>query len=286
LYQKEMPKKVNGIIDRTILGIINFLKETVSHEEIASRKGFLQSSDPRLKCLSIVLLLLSVLSSKNPLELVAIYCGTLTLTLCSSITLGFFLKRTLLFIPLFSLFIVIPAIFSPVTPGDSILDLVLGTHTVSITRQGIDSALIFFLRVLDSVSLTVLLVISTRHHVLLKVLRIFKIPALFVMTLSMTYRYIYLLLEIVQNTFIAIKSRVGYASNTKTGRRIIGANMASLWLKSYRLQTQVYNAMLSRGYTGEPRVLDEFNAHTFDYFMLIGAITVFIGTLWLNYFTY
>lgn len=102
--------------------------------------------------------------------------------------------------------------------------------------------------------------------------------------MGMTYRYIYLLLDIVQNTFIAIKSRVGYVTSSKTGRRIVTANMAGLWLKSYRMQTQVYNAMLSRGYTGEPKVIETFHAGAIDLIVLAFAITVLIGTLWLNQF--
>jgi cobalt/nickel transport system permease protein len=138
------------------------------------------------------------------------------------------------------------------------------------------------MRVLASVSLSILLVLTTRHHVLLKTLRVFKIPQLFVMTMGMTYRYIYLLLDIVQNTFIAIRSRVGFVTSTKTGRRIVGANMAGLWLKSYRMQTLVLDAMLSRGYTGEPKILHAFHARTTDFLMLIAAAAALTGTLWLN----
>jgi energy-coupling factor transporter transmembrane protein EcfT len=105
------------------------------------------------------------------------------------------------------------------------------------------------------------------------------------MTMGMTYRYIYLLLDIVQNTFIAIKSRVGFVTSAKTGRRVVTTNMAGLWLKSYRLQTQVYNAMLARGYTGEPQVLDDFRARTTDFILLASTILGLIGTLWLNHYT-
>jgi cobalt/nickel transport system permease protein len=106
------------------------------------------------------------------------------------------------------------------------------------------------------------------------------------MTMGMTYRYIYLLLDIIQNAFLAVKSRVGYIEETKTGQKIVTANMAGLWLKSYRLQTQVYDAMLSRGYTGEPKVFETFKMHSRDCILLAMAITVFIGTLWLNQFTH
>jgi cobalt/nickel transport system permease protein len=229
-------------------------------------------------------MLICAISARSMVELGVIYLLTLVLALASGIQFGFFLTRTLLFIPFFSLCIAAPAIFNVVTPGEPVVIFTLFGHSLSITKQGIGSAAIFFLRVLASVSLAILLVLTTRHHVLLKTLRIFRVPQIFVMTMGMTYRYIYLLLDSVHTTFIAIKSRVGYVTSTMTGRRIVTTNMAGLWLKSYRLQTQVYGAMLSRGYTGEPRVLEDFHARPGDFAVLVCAITVLIGTLWLNHF--
>lgn len=285
LLRKKGPlKKAGGFIDRTLLGVVSLLKETISNDQLASKKGFLQQWDPRFKCLSIAVMLVCILSARSVAALTLFYAMTLVLSVISGISLQFFLKRTLLFIPIFSLFIVVPAIFNVVTPGESVISLKLFSHILSITRQGIDSAVIFFMRVLTSVSIATLLMLTTRHHVLLKVLRIFKVPQIFVMTMGMTYRYIYLLLDMVQNTFTAIRSRVGFVTSTKTGRRIVALNMAGLWLKSYRLQTQVYSAMLARGYTGEPQVLDDFRAHTMDFVVLASAILCFMGTLWLNRF--
>ena len=82
--------------------------------------------------------------------------------------------------------------------------------------------------------------------------------------------------------FVAIKSRVGFVSSAKEGRRMVTSNMAGLWLRSYRLQSQVYDAMVSRGYSGEAYVLDEFKAKAGDYFLSALALCALIGTLWLN----
>jgi energy-coupling factor transporter transmembrane protein EcfT len=77
---------------------------------------------------------------------------------------------------------------------------------------------------------------------------------------------------------------VGFVTSPKTGRRIVALNMAGLWLRSYRMQGQVYDAMVSRGYTGEPAVLDEFRARKGDYLFLTLSLFMLIGTLWLNRF--
>jgi cobalt/nickel transport system permease protein len=284
LRKKESHIKVNRFIEHTIRGVISLLKETIINEKIASKNGFLQRCDPRFKCLNASILLVSIQLTKSVILLCILYLVCLSLAFASAINLGFYLKRTLLFIPLFSLFIAVPALFNAVTPGKHVFSLKILTYDLSITKQGIDSALIFFMRVLSSVSFSILLVLTTRHNVLLKVFRIFKVPLLFVATINMSYRYIYLLLDIVANTFIAIKSRVGYISSTKTGRRVVGANIAGLWMKSYRLQTQIYDAMLSRGYTGEPKILDESHSSQIDYVALIITILILIGTVCLNRF--
>jgi cobalt/nickel transport system permease protein len=231
-----------------------------------------------------VLLLIMVLMAKSAAELVVVYFFVIILVGISSIGLLFFLERSLLFVPIFSFFIVVPAIFNVVTPGEPLVSFKVLSWTLSITRQGVDSAIIFFMRVLDSVSVAVLLVITTKQHVLLKVLRVFRVPQLFVMTMGMTYRYIFLFLDIIQKMFVAIKSRVGFVSSSKTGRRVITANMAGLWLRSYRLQSQVYDAMLSRGYAGEAYVLEEFKARPIDIIVTSLALCALIGTLWMNRF--
>ena len=283
-HTPKLSGRTGGVLEKTVLRVVDFLKATVENDALASRTGFLQRTDPRIKCLSVALLLGCALLTKSIVELALLYAACVTLAVFSSISLLFFLERTLLFIPLFSFFIVIPAIFNVITPGESVLSFKAFGAGLTITRQGIDSALIFFMRVLASVSLTILVMLTTRHHVLLRTLRIFKVPRLFVMTMSMCYRYIFLLLDVLHNTFIAIKSRVGYVTSAKTGGRLVAVNMAGMWLRSYQLYGQVYDAMVSRGYTGEPIVLDNFKPHAGDYLLLAASFFTLIGTLWLNRF--
>jgi cobalt/nickel transport system permease protein len=211
------------------------------------------------------------------------YALCLLLAAASSVNLVFFLKRTWVFIPLFSAFIALPAIFDIFTPGEPVFTLRIFTLSLQITEQGLASASFFFLRVLTSVSLGTLLVLTTSHHALLKALRIFRVPQVFVMTLGISYRYIYLFIEILQNTYLAIKSRVGSVSSVKKGQGVVAWNIASLWQRSYTMHNQVYQAMLSRGYNGEPKVLGEFHIALKDILCLGAAVVLFSGALWRTY---
>ncbi|OGP53747.1 MAG: cobalt ECF transporter T component CbiQ [Deltaproteobacteria bacterium RBG_13_52_11] len=275
--------KNNNFIERSIMGALSFLKESIFAEEYASRKSFLQSLDPRIKTLTFLLFIMQVLLAKNLFILLCLYALCLLLTLCSKINLGFFLKRTWIFIPLFSLLIAIPALFNIVTPGEPFITFKIAGQKLSITRQGLFGALFFIMRVITSVSFVVLLSVTTKHFELLKVLRFFRIPQVFVMTIGMCYRYIYLFVEIIENTYLAIKSRVGITVHYKKGQHIVAWNIAYLWNRSYQLNEEVYKAMLSRGYRGEPVAMNDFKIKPKDGLWLCLVVIISASMIYLNY---
>lgn len=280
----QFPMRSRSFIERSLEGALSFLKESVFADEYAAKGGFLQARDPRAKTGIILFLVLAVLFSKSLFFIGGVYLLCLLLAWTSCIHLVFFLKRTWFFIPLFSLCIALPALFDIFTPGEPLVNLRIFYLSLSITKQGMASAGIFFARVLTSVSLCVLLALTTRHYCMLKVLRVFKVPQFFVMTLGMCYRYVYLFIEIVQNTYTAIKSRCGYLSSSRKGQNIVAWNIASLWQRSYDLHIQVYGAMLSRGYNGDPRIIEEFRMTAKDTGLFVLAVFLFIGVLWKTYF--
>jgi len=270
----------NNFIERSITGAFAFLKGSLFAEEYALRKGFLQSLDPRAKTIGIGMLVVGVLLAKSIVSVAALYGVCLLLTFLSRIPILFFLKRTWIFIPLFSVCIVIPALFSVVTPGETLWVIHGGGVSLTITRQGMQGAVLFILRVSASVSLAVLLSITTRHFVLLKALRVFRIPAVFVMTLGMCYRYIFLFLNVLENTYFAIRSRVGGRLHYAKGQRIVAWNIATLWYRSYQMQESVYHAMVSRGYRGESMIMEDFRMNVRDWVWLIAVcliVTVFLS---------
>ncbi|MDD5436582.1 MAG: cobalt ECF transporter T component CbiQ [Candidatus Omnitrophica bacterium] len=256
------------------MGTLVFLKESVFSDEYASRKGFMQSIDPRFKAVSFFLFILTALFTKSIATSLWLYLLCLMLVCVSKIDLGFFLKRTWIFIPIFSLFIAIPAIFSIVTPGEALVSFKLAGLNFIITRPGLAGGALFVTRVTVSVSFVVLLSITTKHFELLRVLRVFKVPHMFVMVLGMCYRYIYLFVEVVENTYLAVRSRVGRRVHYKKGQRMAAWNMASLWHRSYRLNEAVYNAMLSRGYSGEPAIFNDFKARPRDWVWLACSVVL------------
>jgi len=265
--------KSNNFIERSIVGILTFLKDSIFAEEYALQRGFLQAIDPRVKVISFLLLILQVLFAKDIAVIFFFYALCLFLVLISKINLGFFLKRTWIFIPLFSLLIVLPAIFGA---GESLISWKILGAKFSITRQGVDAATIFAMRVVTCQSWVVLLSLTTKHFELLKVLRIFKVPQIFIMILGMCYRYIYLFVGIIQNTYLAIKSRVGWGVQYQRGQNIVAWNVAALWNRSTGLNEEVYKAMLSRGYQGEALAWNDFKIRARDWLWLLMVVIIFV----------
>jgi energy-coupling factor transporter transmembrane protein EcfT len=214
------------------LRIISFIKDSVFSDEYAAKNGLLQLFDSRLRFLFILFLIICTLFIKNASGLFILYIFCIFLAVFSKISPVFILQRTLFFMPLFCIFIAAPAFLK-------------GDRTI---------AILLLLRVTVSVSLVALLSLTTRHSELLAVLRFLRFPLIFVMVLGMAYRYIYLFAQLIENTFLAIKSRTGrHLVRCKDGRKITGWTIAVLWLRSIRLSEEVYSAMLSRGFNGEPK---------------------------------
>ncbi len=273
-----------GWMEQTLLATLNFLRNSVSNDELATKIGFLQQREPRTKLLGIIVLLISTLIATHIIELLSIYALVLALAYFSCISITFFLKRTLLFIPIFSFFIILPAIVNPATIGDPLVSLKIVEHTFVITSTSIITAIRLLLRVIVSVSLAVLLVLSTQQQTLLNVLSSFKVPRIFVMITRICFRYVYLFLDIILNKQLAIKSRVGFINSTRTSQRLAAMNISGLWLRAYHIQTQVYSAMLSRGYSGDTLVLDHVKIRFSDWLAIASVLTIFMGVLWLNHY--
>ncbi|TMC19836.1 MAG: cobalt ECF transporter T component CbiQ, partial [Chloroflexi bacterium] len=135
-------------------------------------------------------------------------------------------------------------------------------------------ALLFVARVGVSVSLAVLLIITTPWADILKSLQAFRVPQVFILLLSMTYRYIFLFLHTANGMFEARKSRTVGRSSGQEQRRWVSASMSTLMNRSFQMSTNVYAAMAARGFTGEVRTYSNYHMDTKDW-LLLAAVFVF-----------
>jgi cobalt/nickel transport system permease protein len=133
---------------------------------------------------------------------------------------------------------------------------------------------LFVARVGVSVSLAVLLVMTTPWADILKSLRSLRVPQVFVLVLSMTYRYIFLFLHTANGILLARKSRVVARTTGGEQRRWISGTMGNLMSRAFKMSNDVYAAMLARGFSGEMRARAFRRMRTADWAALGGVAAV------------
>jgi cobalt/nickel transport system permease protein len=272
-------RRRGSFVEKTIGGTANVMRQAMFSDDVASRSGVLQAIDPRVKLVTVfVLLVVAALVQHIPV-LVGMYVATLFLAVTSGLPLGFFVKRVWLFIPLFTGIVVAPATLNFITHGEIVVHL--GTwfgHPAGITRQGLDSAGLIVVRVAVSISLVVLLTLTTHWNRLLASLRALFVPRMFVLVLGMTYRYVFYLLNGVTDMYTARKARTVTRDNDVTsGRAFVAATGGALFGKAHALSEEVHQAMVSRGYTGSSRTIQRARVRAVDVLFVIsctaGAMT-------------
>jgi len=272
------PRRVRRkVLESTLGEISHALEQSLFAEELARRPGLLQSLDPRVKIVTSLALLLAVSLARSVWVIVALYALAVILAAASSISIGFFIKRVWLFMPFFTLIIALPAFFA--VPGPALVRLPLG---LIVTRTGALTAVFLLLRVSTSVSLGLLLVLSTPWNTLLKALQVLKVPDSFILILGMTFRYIYLLLNTLDDMLLSRKSRVVGRLDGAAQRRVIGATAGTLLGKSLALSGDVYLAMQSRGYRGTPRTMDTFQMRGRDWAWGSALVAIALVMVWLG----
>ena len=263
-------------LERNLAHFAHVLEETVFAETVANRTGWLQQMDPRVKVAGFLLLVIDSALSHSITTVAAIYFVSLILAIGSHAFSLSFVRRVWIFMPLYTGIIAIPAVF--LTPGNEYLSV----GPLTVTEQGLRTAAFLILRVATSVSYTFLLVLTTSWPRLLKALRVLGVPRIIIFLLSMTYRYIYVLLHTANSLFLARKSRNVGRELWRSTTDWIGSLLSSLLGKSYHLSNEVYLAMISRGYRGEPVIWNDFRMRGTDlawlsFFLVFFAVTFYSG---------
>ena len=266
----------SGFVGKTVSDITQALERSIFSEEQARFPGLLQQIDPRVKVLALLALIVVVALLRHIPAIVAVYFLGLALAVASRLPLGSFLKRSLIGIPLFAILVALPSLF--VMPGQQVAGFQL-TEGIrfGISDNGLHSAALLVTRVAASVTLALLLVFTTHWADLLQSLRALHVPQAFVMVLGMTYRYLFLLLRLTNDMFLARTSRTIGRTTGGQDRRWMAATGGTLVGKSLKMSEDVYMAMISRGFAGEIRTIDRVKTSDTDW--LFAGIIVTIAAL-------
>ncbi len=277
-------------LDKTLFAAANVAEQSLFSESCANRKGLLQSVDVRIKLLTFLLILVLISFLRLPQTLWFAYGLSLALAAISRVPLPFFVKRVWLFVPLFSAAVVLPAVLNIVTPGEPLVTLVRFSDDfhfgpwnipaeIAITREGVHTAFLFVSRVAASVSFAVLFTLTTRWADVFSALRSLLVPRVFVVTLGMAYRYLFVLVRLVQDMYRGRKSRTIRPLSGREERSWTASRIGTTLKKSLDLSEDIYKAMLSRGFHGDFRALNRFRVSALDivwilFVLILGGLLI------------
>jgi cobalt/nickel transport system permease protein len=185
-------------------------------------------------------------------------------------------KRSLVALP-FAL-IAITVLFS--IPGKPLFTFQLFSWDVTVTDMGFLRFVSILIRSWLSVQIALLLVAVTRFPDLIHAFEHLRVPAILTTIIAFLYRYLFVLTDEVFRLLRARESRSAGASGKRSGggvfwRAKIAGNMAGqLFLRSYERSDRIYNAMLSRGYTGHLYTLNAHEMKSRDYFVTAFAVAI------------
>jgi len=260
-------------LERTVSSFVNAMERALYAEEIAKADGFLQRLDPRVKLIGTLGLIIAAAMARKLWVLGAGFAIALTLAIASRVSLMALAKRVWIPVLVFTGIIALPAPF--LVPGREVGRLPgLGWP---LTSSGLTSAAYLVTRVETAATLSVLLILCTPWNHVLKALRVLRVPVVVVVILGMTYRYIFLLLESAHAILESRRSRMVGELPGKEGRRLAAACVGVLISKTLLLSGDVYSAMVSRGFCGEVKVLDDFKTVPLDWIALAAFLALASG---------
>ena len=238
-------------------------------------ESIIHKLNSRIKIIVLISFIFFVIFTPTA-EFMKFYCYFLVLfsiILLSKVPPAFVFKRSLVVIP----FVFLVALFAPfLKEGEVIASYSFGFFELGITYAGV----MIFLNVLmkswlSSLSM-IILVSTTTSPELLKGFERLKMPRVIVMIISFMYRYIFVIAGELMNMKKARDSR-SFGGGRIWHIKTIGNMIAVLFIRSYERGERVYYAMLSRGFSGSIRTLDDSRIRGAD--VLFAAIIFLILTL-------
>ena len=271
-------RRRGGFVERTIEGLYQAAQRALDAENSASGGGLLQGLDARVKVAGLLALIVAASLETRLWAMAAVFALAVALAAVSRVPIRLLAARVWIPALVFTGAIAAPALF--LTPGVARYR-VPGLHW-AVTAQGLTTAGYLVLRVETAATLALVLVFTTPWARVLKALRAFRVPVVFVAILGMAVRYILLLVETAHEMFESRKSR-GVGALDAAGRRHLAAASAGVLLsRSFQLSGDIYLAMQARGFRGDVCLMDDLAMKPRDWLALAGfaalaAVAVWVG---------
>ncbi|MEJ2625514.1 MAG: cobalt ECF transporter T component CbiQ [Pseudolabrys sp.] len=265
-----------NFLDRLADGLAHAVDHALEADDLSRRDGLLQRLDPRVKLGGVFGLILVAVFVKSLAVLAALFWLAVGLAAVSRVGPWRLARQVWIGVLAFTGLIALPAVF--LVPGDVLFNLPVLSWPV--TLQGVRSAAFLLGRSETAATYALLLVLTTSWPHLLKAMRAFRVPTVLIVIFGLTHRYVFVFLRVATQMLEARRSRLVGPLAPRDRRRLATATAGVLLTRAFDMSTEVHLAMVSRGYRGEPRLLDEFRMRPLDWAAVAGSIAVAAMALW------
>ena len=172
---------------------MNRFRELIYFERFSNLNSPIHQVNPLIKFIIIISFIISISFFVHIVSYFLLMIPIFGIILFSRISLKHYYFRTLFFITLFAIIIAIP--FLCLTPGKTLVLWTIGSVNVIITLEGVILTSSFILRIWVSLQAVMILIFTTPFANLIHAMKHMRIPRIFLLLYSLTYRYIFLFID-------------------------------------------------------------------------------------------
>ncbi len=250
---------------------ISFVEKGLSHlaavmrsghlpMESLSKNGFFQKIDPRIKIFFLIFFVIIVSLKKDLFSEIFLFIFILVLVLLSRLKILTFYKRVLLLGFFFGFLIAFPSAFNLVAKGDMILPIASFSRsydlwiyhipaTIGITKEGMLGVTLLTVRVINSLSLSFLVLYTTSFPDLMKALKILRVPDTFLVVITLCYKYIFIFSKTIEDMYLAKRARMLRGDGSRRAREWTAGRLALIFQRTQVRCEEVSMAMAGRGFS-------------------------------------
>ena len=291
------PTRTHGAVsvpflEKGLHRLSNIIQSGYARWELSRRDGLFQQIDARVKVLFLALFLVIVSLKRAIAPEAGIAAFVLLLFALSRLEVFVLYRRILVFGFIFGVLVPFPSMLNLVSDGELLFPVIrlarsydLWTYRVpaviGVTREGVQEITLLFLRVTNSLALSLLVLHTTPLTDIVKALRIFRIPDAFIIVIALSYKYMFVFIRAVEEMYLAKKSRLLGAVRGREARSWVAERITLLYRKTHAQCGEILKAMMSRGFTGEVRLRGLGKMAAWDWWM--AAAQLGIGVLFLRW---
>jgi len=282
-----------SFIDKTARNVSGFILNAFLQQYILKRNGLLQKLDSRVKIGFLFAIILTISFTHTIVNQVFISATIVLLFIGSRVNVYRVYKRILFLGFFFGFLIFVPASLNIITPGTTAFSIVKFNNgytwwvytipqEITVTHEGIAIVMRLTLRVVNSVAAVMLILYTTSFEHIIRSMAWFGIPSLFLLTLTMSYKFIFILSQTIEESYLALKMRWWNRGKLSEAEYKVAGRIGFVFRKSWEKYDQTYMAMVARGFTGSVKLKFTGKPGVADYVFVSIAMLVFAFILLFN----